>query len=135
MRRRAGTDPAFAGRCIGASRIYSGAGTDHFDPTEAHSLDDAIRAYLEQIEAIERLDERIILMAGRALAQVAKLPKDYEIAYLRVLSARDRAGDPALARGHVRWWAVNPATLGHNKAPIGDISTKWPALKFGAIFP
>jgi hypothetical protein len=71
-------------------RIYSGERTDHLDPAEAHSLDDAIRAYLEQIEAIQRLDGRIILTAGRALAQVAKLPRDYEIAYMRVLSARDR---------------------------------------------
>jgi hypothetical protein len=71
-------------------RIYSGAGTDHLDPVETYSLDDVVRAYLEQIEAIQRLDGRIILMASRALARIAKSPKDYQTVYERVLSACDR---------------------------------------------
>src|SRR6201991_4189080 len=33
--------------------IFSGAGTDHLDPAAARSLDDVIRAYEEQIGAIE----------------------------------------------------------------------------------
>jgi hypothetical protein len=71
-------------------RIYSGAGTDDLDPVETYSLDDVVEAYLEQIEAIQRLDGRIILMASRALARIAKSPKDYETVYERVLSACDR---------------------------------------------
>ncbi len=71
-------------------RIYAGAGTDHLDPAEVHTLDGVVRAYLQQIEAIQKLDARIILMASRALAQVAKSPKDYEKVYTRVLSACDR---------------------------------------------
>ena len=71
-------------------RIYSGAGTDHLDPTDARSLDDVVRAYVEQIEAIQRLDGRIILMASRALARVAKSPADYEQVYGRALSACDK---------------------------------------------
>ena len=33
------------------------------------SLDDVIRAYLEQLHAIQKLDGRIILMASRALVR------------------------------------------------------------------
>src|SRR5688572_19416294 len=56
--------------------IFSGAGTDHLDPAEARSVDDVIRAYEEQFEAIEAVGGRIILMASRALARVAKGPDD-----------------------------------------------------------
>ena len=45
-----------------------------------------IRAYEEQIEAIEGLGGRIILMASRALAKVARGPEDYARVYDRVLS-------------------------------------------------
>jgi hypothetical protein len=71
-------------------RIYSGAGTDHLDPADARSIDDVIRAYLEQIEAVQKLGGRIILMASRALARIAQSSKDYELVYARVLSACDR---------------------------------------------
>ncbi|MEP9380438.1 dihydrodipicolinate synthase family protein [Aquabacter sp. CN5-332] len=66
--------------------VYSGAGTDHLAPEAARSLDDVIRAYEEQIEAIEKVDGKIILMASRALARVAKSPEDYGRVYDRVLS-------------------------------------------------
>jgi hypothetical protein len=65
-------------------------------------VDDVIRAYEEQMEAIEALGGRIILMASRALARVARSPADYERVYDRVLSPGARAGDPALAGRHVR---------------------------------
>ena len=58
----------------GAALIASGAGTDHLDPGDARSLDDVIRAYEEQMAAIEALGGRMILMASRALARVAKTP-------------------------------------------------------------
>ena len=45
-----------------------------------------IRAYEEQIEAIEGLGGRIILMASRALAACAKSPADYARVYDRILS-------------------------------------------------
>lgn len=98
-------------------RIYAGAGTDHLDPTEAHSLDGVVRAYLQQIESIQKLGARIILMASRALAQVAKSPRDYEKVYTRVLSACDQPAilhwlgemfDPALS-GYWGSAAVEPA--------------------------
>ena len=65
--------------------VFSGAGTDHLDPAGRHSLDDVIRAYEEQIEAIERVGGRIILMASRVLVQAAQSPDDYARVYERVL--------------------------------------------------
>ncbi len=69
--------------------VANGCGTDHLDPSAARSIDDVIRAYLEQLEAIQKLDARIILMASRALARVAKGPQDYIRVYDRVLSECD----------------------------------------------
>jgi hypothetical protein len=69
--------------------VANGCGTDHLNPADARNLDDVIRAYLEQVEAIQKLDARIILMASRALARVAKGPADYLHVYDRVLSACD----------------------------------------------
>jgi hypothetical protein len=66
--------------------VFSGAGTDHLDPAEAKSVDDVIRAYEMQFEAIEAVGGRIILMASRALARVAKSPDDYGKVYDRILS-------------------------------------------------
>ncbi|HEY4371674.1 MAG TPA: dihydrodipicolinate synthase family protein [Burkholderiales bacterium] len=66
--------------------LASGAGTDHLAVEDAKSIDDVIRAYEEQIEAIEALGGKIILMASRALARVAKSPDDYHKVYDRILS-------------------------------------------------
>ncbi len=66
--------------------VFSGAGTDHLDPAEAKSVDDVIKAYEMQFEAIEAVGGRIILMASRALARVAKSPDDYGKVYDRILS-------------------------------------------------
>ena len=46
-----------------------------------------IRAYEEQIEAIEGAGGRIVLMASRALAKVARSPDDYAKVYGRILNA------------------------------------------------
>jgi hypothetical protein len=45
-----------------------------------------IRAYEEQVAAIEALGGRIILMASRALARVARSADDYHRVYDRILS-------------------------------------------------
>src|SRR5438093_5971948 len=66
--------------------VASGAGTDHLAPEDARTIDDVIRAYEEQIGAIEALGGRIILMASRTLARVARSPADYERVYDRVLT-------------------------------------------------
>src|SRR6202022_1448603 len=48
------------------ARVFSGAGADHLVPEDAKTLDDVIRAYEEQIAAVEKAGGRIILMASRA---------------------------------------------------------------------
>lgn len=69
--------------------VANGCGTDHLATGDARNLDDVVRAYLEQVEAIQKLDARLIVMASRALARVAKGPADYIAVYDRVLSACD----------------------------------------------
>ncbi len=66
--------------------MASGAGTDHLAPGPDVTVDDVIRAYEEQCEAVEAMGGRIILMASRALAKAAKSPADYERVYGRILS-------------------------------------------------
>jgi hypothetical protein len=65
--------------------VGCGAGTDHLDHGAARTFDDVIAAYEMQIEAIEALDGRVILMASRALARLAKGPDDYRRVYDRIL--------------------------------------------------
>jgi hypothetical protein len=65
--------------------IACGAGTDHLPVSPELALDDVIRAYEEQIEAIEAMGGRIILMASRALAACARSPDDYAQVYGRIL--------------------------------------------------
>ncbi|PWC57912.1 hypothetical protein TSH7_24850 [Azospirillum sp. TSH7] len=66
--------------------VFSGAGTDHLTLEDVRSVDDVIRAYEEQVSAVEALGGRIILMASRALARVARSPEDYVQVYSRILS-------------------------------------------------
>jgi Protein of unknown function (DUF993) len=69
--------------------IASGCGTDQLKAEDARNLDDVIKAYLEQMHAIQKLGGRIILMASRALVRVAKTPDDYVKVYARVLQDAD----------------------------------------------
>lgn len=66
--------------------VFSGAGTDHLAVEDAKSLDDVIRAYEEQLSAVEKVGGRIILMASRALAKLGRSADDYAKVYNRVLS-------------------------------------------------
>src|SRR5690606_9873089 len=66
--------------------IFCGAGTDHLPPAPNLTIDDVIRAYEEQISAIERMGGRIVLMASRALAACARSPDDYVKVYDRILA-------------------------------------------------
>lgn len=104
-----------AARDVPGAFLASGCGTDHLAPDDATSVDDVIRAYEEQMAAIEKLGGKLIVMASRALARVAKSPADYERVYDRVLSqARQPVVlhwlgdmfDPALA-GY--WGSPDPA--------------------------
>lgn len=88
------------------ARVVNGCGTDQLEPQDARGIDDVRRAYFEQVEAIQRLDARIILMASRALARVAEGSEDYLRLYGELLDACDapvvlhwlgEMFDPALA--------------------------------------
>jgi hypothetical protein len=75
-----------ASRDIPGAVVFSGAGTDHLAPAPGLTIAQVIAAYEEQIEAVEKLGGRIILMASRALAAAAKSPDDYGRVYDRILS-------------------------------------------------
>ena len=67
--------------------IACGAGTDQLgDDYSGLNLDDVIAAYEEQIDHIEACGGRIILMASRALAAVAKSGDDYVKVYNHLLT-------------------------------------------------
>jgi hypothetical protein len=93
-------------RDIPGALIASGCGTDHLPVNDVRSCDEVIKAYLTQIESVQRAGGQIILMASRALARVAKDASDYVHVYREVLSACDKpvilhwlgeAFDPELA--------------------------------------
>jgi hypothetical protein len=67
------------------AQICCGVGTDHLEASAGVTIDDIIRAYEEQIEAIEAMGGKLVVMASRALAAVAKSPQDYTRVYGRIL--------------------------------------------------
>lgn len=75
-----------AARDVPGAVIACGAGTDHLPADSKVMVDDVIRAYEEQCEAIEKRGGRIILMASRALVSAAASPDDYRTVYDRILS-------------------------------------------------
>jgi len=101
-----------AARDMPGAFLASGCGTDHLAPEAARSVDDVIRAYEEQMAAIEALGGRLIVMASRALARVAKGPADYERVYDRVLS---QAREPVI----LHWLGdmFDPALQGYWGSP------------------
>src|SRR5258707_9966113 len=75
-----------AAKVRGDALVFSGAGTDHLAAEDAKTIDDVIRAYEQQIAAVEKAGGRIILMASRALAKIDRNPDDYAEVYNRVLA-------------------------------------------------
>ncbi|MBI1205627.1 MAG: DUF993 family protein [Rhodopseudomonas sp.] len=67
------------------AKICCGVGTEHLEASADVTIDDIIRAYEEQIEAIEAMGGKLVVMASRALARAAKSPADYEKVYGRIL--------------------------------------------------
>jgi hypothetical protein len=65
--------------------VASGAGTDHVPAGKTLTIREVTDAYLEQCEAIEAAGGRIILMASRPLAAVARHVDDYASVYADVL--------------------------------------------------
>jgi len=74
-----------AAKDVPGALVASGCGTDHLVLGDVKSVDDVIRGYEEQMAAIEALGGKLIVMASRALARVAKSPADYERVYDRIL--------------------------------------------------
>jgi len=65
--------------------IACGAGTDHLAPTGNTTIDDVEHAYAEQVAFVEGEGGRVILMASRALARVARKADDYHRVYDSIL--------------------------------------------------
>ncbi len=65
--------------------VASGCGTDHLVLEDVKTVDEVIAGYEEQMAAIEKLGGKLIVMASRALARVARGPADYERVYDRIL--------------------------------------------------
>ena len=75
-----------ASKDVPGAFLASGCGTDHLNLDSVKTVDEVIAAYEFQMEAIEKLGGKLIIMASRALARVAKSPADYERVYDRILS-------------------------------------------------
>ena len=72
-------------RGIPGADLASGAGTDHLAPGSARSLADVIAAYAEQVGFVEGQGGRVILMASRELARIARGADDYLQVYGEIL--------------------------------------------------
>jgi hypothetical protein len=110
-------------RSVAAARprgglVFSGAGTDQLAAEAATSIDEVIRAYEEQIAAIEVFGGRIILMASRALARAARSADDYVKVYDRILS---QVREPVI----IHWLGsmFDPALAGYWGSADLDIAT------------
>ena len=120
--------------------VFNGCGTDQLPAADARHLDDVIRAYLEQLEAVQQLGGRVILMASRALARVAKDADDYLHVYQMVLGACDEPVilhwlgdmfDPALS-GY--WGSDNfEQTIETVLSVIGDNPSKIDGIKISLL--
>ncbi|WP_431095907.1 dihydrodipicolinate synthase family protein [Polaromonas aquatica] len=75
-----------AAKDVPGALVASGCGTDHLVLENVRTVDEVIAGYEEQMAAIEKLGGKLIVMASRALARVAKSPADYERVYDRILS-------------------------------------------------
>jgi hypothetical protein len=116
-------------------KIACGVGTDHLDAGSAVTVDDVIRAYEEQIEAVEQMGGRLVVMASRALAAAARRPDDYARVYRRILAqVREpviihwlgEMFDPALAgywgaRDHMAAMETCLAIVGEHAAKIDGV--------------
>ena len=90
IKRAVAASKAWSARQGRPALIAAGCGTDQLDLGQVnagvHSIDDVIGAYEEQMAAIEKAGGRLIIMASRALARIARSPDDYARVYDRVLA-------------------------------------------------
>ena len=104
-----------ASKDVPGAFLASGCGTDHLNLESVSTVDEVIAAYEFQMEAIEKLGGKLIIMASRALARVAKSPADYERVYDRILS---QAKQPVLL--HWLGDVFDPALAGYWGNPDTD---------------
>ncbi len=99
--------------------VASGAGTDHLPPGKELTLQDVTNGYLEQCGAIEAVGGRIILMASRALAAIARHAEDYVAVYASVLS---QVRQPVI----LHWLGpmFDPALQGYWGSPTIPVATE-----------
>ncbi|MEU7766867.1 dihydrodipicolinate synthase family protein [Nocardia sp. NPDC049190] len=87
--RRSGGEAASVG-----GRLACGAGTDQLDlaglPSGSAGLARIVDAYREQIDVVTEAGAQVILMASRALVQVAQSADDYMYVYEKALAGVDR---------------------------------------------
>lgn len=85
--------------------VYCGIGTDHIVEGGA-GLNDVAAAYEEQLHFVQKHDGRVIVMASRELAYIARSPDDFIRTYDRILRQMDHPAilhwlgdmfDPALS--------------------------------------
>jgi len=67
------------------AKIACGVGTDHLSTGDAKSINGVISAYKLQIESVEKLGGKLILMASRELARLSTKPDDYAYVYSNLL--------------------------------------------------
>ena len=112
-------------RSIDAARDYDGeallgcgTGTDQLIPDARTTIDDVIRAYEEQCEAVEAAGGGIVLMASRALAACARSADDYIAVYGRILS---QTSEPVI----IHWLGdmFDPALSGYWGSTDLDVAT------------
>ena len=121
-------------------KICCGVGTDHLDTGAKIDTDDIIRAYEEQIEAIEAMGGQLVIMASRALARAAKSSDDYARVYGRILRQLKEPAiihwlgemfDPALAG----YWGSRDhgAAMENCLGVIGDNAAKIDGVKISLL--
>ncbi|MEV4125763.1 dihydrodipicolinate synthase family protein [Nocardia sp. NPDC049707] len=116
--RRSGAEAASVG-----GRLACGAGTDQLDLAGLLSgsagLDRIVDAYREQIDVVTDAGAQVILMASRALVQVARSAADYVYVYEKLLAGVDR---PVIL--HWLGTMFDPALHGYWGSPDIDTATE-----------
>jgi hypothetical protein len=105
-------------RTVGGT-IACGAGADHLPLRAGLTLADVEEAYAEQVGFVEDAGGRVILMASRALAAVARGPDDYARVYDRILA---QVAQPVI----IHWLGdmFDPALAGYWGARDMDAATE-----------
>lgn len=101
------------------AQVVCGCGTDGLEPGPRTTVADVLEAYERQAEAIEAAGGRVVVMASRALAAIARSPDQYGLVYDRLLS---QLREPAI----VHWLgeAFDPALAGYWGADELDAATE-----------